>query len=286
MRIRTTVIATIIVVVFGLVSCQQGSGGGQAEGGESSQQGEEESSPAGGTLAQIQERGTVRVGMAQTTPGAYKDIDSGEWTGIHVDVAQELADQLGVELEIVETSWEVFLPALNEEEFDVYMPGTFYTGQRSIQAAYTEPAYYKGVSAIVRSDNNRFDSVEDFNDSDVTIAVRLGAVEAELGPQFFPEAEFNTFDTDEAPTVAQAVRVGNADVWLADEVLQRRYAEENDWAEILGEPIGSHPISYVVRYGEPDWLAYMDRFVGFMHSSGQMRIFVERYGQDPSTLTY
>jgi len=65
------------------------------------------------TLAEIQERGVIRVGLAQTTPGAYIDIDTGEWTGINVDVANELAIFMGVELEIVETSWDLFLPALN-----------------------------------------------------------------------------------------------------------------------------------------------------------------------------
>lgn len=237
------------------------------------------------TLGEIQERGVIRVGLAQTTPGAYIDIDTGEWTGINVDVANELAKFMGVELEIVETSWDLFLPALNNGDFDVYMPGTFYTGQRSLQAAYTNPAYYKGVSAIVRADDDRFDSIDDFNNANVTIAVRLGAVEAELGPKFFPEAEFSEFKTDEAPTIAEAVKVKNADVWLADEVLQAGYLAENDWAKLIGEPFGKFPIGYVVRYGDSDWLAYMNSFVGFMHSSGQMEIFVTRYGQSAGTLS-
>ena len=276
---RNTLALTILVFVLSLVLMACGTTTAVPEV-------DAVASSSGGTLAEIQERGVIRVGMAQTTPGAFKDVDTGEWTGIHVDVANELAKFMGVELEIVETSWDLFLPALNSGEFDVYMPGTFYTGARSLQAAYSDPALYKGVSAIVRADDNRFSSVDDFNSPDVTIAVRLGAVEAELGPKFFPNAEFVEFKTDEAPTVGEAVKVGNADVWLADEVLQAGYLKENDWAKLVGEPFGKYPIGYVVRYGDPDWLTYLNQFVGFMHSSGQMEIFVTRYGQSADTLKY
>ena len=107
-------------------------------GGQDTTTGTEGEAVASGVLNKIKEEGKLRVGMAQTTPGAFIDVDTGEWTGIHVDVAKELAKFLDVELEIVETSWDLFLPALNSGEFDVYMPGTFYTGARALQAAYTD----------------------------------------------------------------------------------------------------------------------------------------------------
>ena len=237
-------------------------------------------------LEKVKKEGTVVVGIAQTTPGAYKDVKTGEWTGIHIDVAKELAKFMDAELEIVETSWSLFISGLNSGSFDTYMPGTFYTGKRALQVAYTTPAYYKGVSGVVRSDDNRFKTIEDFNNSDVTIAVRLGAVEAELAPKFFPKAKISEFNTNEAPTIAEAVKVGNADVWLADEVLQAGYLKKNNWAKRVGEPFGKYPIGYVVRYGDQDWLSYLNNFVEFMRSSGQMRVFVTRYGQDAGTLSY
>jgi ABC-type amino acid transport substrate-binding protein len=241
---------------------------------------------AGGVLEKIKKEGTIVVGIAQTTPGAFKDVKTGEWTGIHIDVAKELAKFMGAELKIVETSWSLFISGLNSGAFDVYMPGTFYTGKRALQVAYSTPAYFKGVSGVVRADDSRFQSIRDFDRSDVKIAVRLGAVEAELAPKFFPKANILEFNTNEAPTIAEAVKVGNADVWLADEVLQSSYLKKNSWAKRAGEAFGKYPIGYVVRYGDQDWLSYLNSFVSFMRSSGQMRVFVTRYGQDASTLSY
>lgn len=272
----------ILLLMSLLVSALAGCQSTDAESTDSGDGGSNVAS--GSTLANIKSEGVLRVGIAATTPGAYKDVDTGEWTGIHIDIANELAKFMDADLEIIETSWDLFLPALNSGEFDIYMPGTFYTGARALEAAYSVPVYYKGVSAIVAADDDRFTSIEDFNSPDVRIAVRLGAVEAELAPKFFPEAEIIEFKTDEAPTIGEAVKVGNADVWLADEVLQAGYLKENDWAKLVGEPFGKYPLGYVVRFGDYDWLNYVNRFVDFMRSSGQMRIFVERYGQSGETL--
>ena len=114
----------------------------------------------------------------------------------------------------------------------------------------------------------------------------MPAIEADLGPKYFPEAEFVEFKTNDAPTIGEAVKVGNADAWVADEVMQTQYLKENPWAVKIGESFGRAPISYVIRYGDPDWLAFMNNFVEYLRSSGQMKIFLERYGQDTTTLGY
>ena len=100
-------------------------------------------------LTRIVQSRVLRVGVAQTEPGAYFNPKTGEWEGINIDLAKILADQMGVELKIVETSWDLFIVALGDDKFDVFIPGAFYTLQRAMQVQFTTPVYYKGVSAIV-----------------------------------------------------------------------------------------------------------------------------------------
>jgi ABC-type amino acid transport substrate-binding protein len=275
-----SIISMVLLLTFILTACQQANTVGQTQNPQT------ESKITSNVLDKIKSTGKLIVGIAPTNPGAYKDVNTSEWTGINIDVAKELAKFLNAELVIVETSWDLFLPGLNNGDFDIYMPGTFYTGARALQANFTDPAYYKGISAIVNADDNRFASIEDFNAKGVKVAVRLGAIEADLGPKFFPAAEFVEFKTNDAPTIGEAVKVGNADVWVADEVMQTQYLKENPWAKKVGDSFGRAPISYVIRYGDADWLAFMNNFVEYLRSSGQMKIFLERYGQNTSTLGY
>lgn len=235
------------------------------------------------TLSRVVQTRVLRVGVAQTEPGAYFNPKTGEWEGINIDLAKILADQMGVELKIVETSWDLFIVALNDDKFDVFIPGAFYTLKRAMQVQFTTPVYYKGVSAMVRKDDDRFRSLTDLNKPGVKIAVRLGAVEDDLAGKLFPRAEIVRFKTDTASTIGEAVRNKQADVWVADAVLQEQYLKQQTWGKVVGDVFGKTPLSWVIRYGDPDWASFLNIFVEWLRSSGQLEATIVKYGQAAST---
>ena len=59
----------------------------------------------GGTIAQVKESGKLRIGVASAEPWFYKDPMSEQWTGVGVAMGKRIADELGVEMVPVETSW-------------------------------------------------------------------------------------------------------------------------------------------------------------------------------------
>jgi polar amino acid transport system substrate-binding protein len=63
------------------------------------------------TLATIRKRGVLRVGVAMSEPTVMHDAD-GKLVGFSIDAARRLADDLGVGLEFVETSWSGIIPDL------------------------------------------------------------------------------------------------------------------------------------------------------------------------------
>lgn len=233
-------------------------------------------------LERISRTRILRVGVAQTEPGAYFNPISGDWEGINIDLAEILAEQMGVELEIIETSWDLFIMALDNDQFDVFIPGAFYTAQRAMQVQFTTPVYYKAVSAMVRNDDDRFQSVDDLNTPNITIAVRLGAVEDDLVARLFPDAEVSRYKTDTASTIGEAVRNRQADVWVSDGVLQEQYMQQHSWGRVIGE-FGKTPLSWVIKYGDHNWASFLDIFVDWLRSSGQLEATIVQYGQAAST---
>jgi polar amino acid transport system substrate-binding protein len=242
--------------------------------------------PAAGTsvLERTARTRILRVGVAQTEPGAYFNPKTKDWEGINIDLARILADQMGVELEIVETSWDLFIVALDSDKFDVFIPGAFYTAKRAMQVQFTTPVYYKGVSAMVRKDDNRFGSLDDLNKPGVTIAVRLGAVEDDLAGKLFPNATITRFKTDTASTIGEAVRNKQADVWVADAVLQEQYSKQQTWGKVVGDVFGKTPLSWVIKYGDHNWASFLNIFIEWLRSSGQLEATIVKYGQSASTV--
>jgi len=73
-----------------------------------------------GTLAQIKQRGTLRVGVTQAPPWYSKDPKSGEWaSGVGVSLGKAMAAGLGVKFEPVEVSWGTAIAALQGNKIDM-----------------------------------------------------------------------------------------------------------------------------------------------------------------------
>ena len=72
------------------------------------------------TLAQIKQRGSLRVGVTQAPPWFSKDPKSGEWaSGLGVSMGKAMAGALGVKFEPVEVTWGTAVAALQGNKIDI-----------------------------------------------------------------------------------------------------------------------------------------------------------------------
>ena len=72
------------------------------------------------TLAQIKQRGTLRVGVTQAPPWFTKDLKSGDWSsGVGVSLGKAMAADLGVKFEPVEVTWGTAVAALQGNKIDM-----------------------------------------------------------------------------------------------------------------------------------------------------------------------
>ena len=67
----------------------------------------------------IRDRGVLRVGAALAEPLYMPKLGTKEWTGIIPDIMELLAENLGVKLEYVETSWGTAAAGLQSGRFDI-----------------------------------------------------------------------------------------------------------------------------------------------------------------------
>ena len=70
----------------------------------------------------IMKRGKIKVGMSTFVPWAMRNKE-GELIGFEIDVAKQLAEDLGVEIEFVPTAWSGIIPALIAGKFDAIIGG-------------------------------------------------------------------------------------------------------------------------------------------------------------------
>lgn len=114
-------------------------------------------------LTQIQERGEIVVAMEGTwAPWTYHDEDD-HLVGYDVEVAQNIAQRLGVEVNFAEGEWDGLLAGLDSGRYDIMVNGVDIDEARSEKYDFSIPYAYNRTAVIVSGDNDSIQSMEDLN---------------------------------------------------------------------------------------------------------------------------
>ncbi|OIO06212.1 MAG: amino acid ABC transporter substrate-binding protein [Desulfovibrionaceae bacterium CG1_02_65_16] len=224
--------------------------------------------PAAGTLDQVVQRGVLRVGFSTFVPWAMQD-KKGQFIGYEIDVANRLAQDLGVKAQFEPTQWSGIIPALLSGKFDIIIGGMSIQPQRALKVNFTIPYEYSGMSIVAdKAKSGKLKTLADFDRPDVVLAVRQGTTAAEAAKKFMPRAQLKLFD-QEAQTI-QEVLNGRATAVVASDPFPAFQALKYPDKLVLplAEPFTKEPISFAVRKGDPDFVNFLDGWIRMVNDEG------------------
>lgn len=219
-------------------------------------------------INQALKRGKLRVGLSSFVPWAMPD-KTGKLVGFEIDVATRLAQDLGLELELIQTEWSGIIPALLTNKFDIIIGSMSIRVDRALKVNFSDPYDYSGQDILAgKKLAAGFKSVEDFNKPEVVIALRTGASSETAVKKFMPKAQVRFFD-DEAQAV-QEVLVGRAHAMVSSMPLPAFQAIKNPDKAFtpLDKPFTNESIAFAVRKGDPDTLNLLNTWIRLMHNQG------------------
>lgn len=165
-RFTSLLLALLAIAALTLTGCAQSDSPEFSEPETTAQQTTAETQATGETiandlLAQIQERGEIVVAMEGTwAPWTYHD-ESDALVGYDVEVAQLIAEKLGVEVNFVEGEWDGLLAGLDAGRYDIMVNGVDITEERSEKYDFSTPYAFNRTAVIVSGDNEEIQSMED-----------------------------------------------------------------------------------------------------------------------------
>jgi polar amino acid transport system substrate-binding protein len=225
-------------------------------------------------LDQINERGTLRVGMSTFVPWAMRD-KQGNLIGFEIDVAKRLAQDSGWKVEFIPTAWDGIIPALLAKKFDVIIGGMSVTPERSKSVLFTTPYSHSGVQlAANKKLADGFSTKADFNSRRVKIAARRGAFTVQVARETFPKAKILQFDDDSQ--AFQEVLNGNAHAVIASSPKpEHETIKHLDSLFIpFSERLSKGNEAFAVRLGEQDKKEFFDAWIEARTEDGWLK---ERY---------
>jgi len=212
-------------------------------------------------LGDILERGTIRVGVSLFVPWTIQD-EAGELSGFEIDVANKLAEDMGVKPEYKIYVWEDIISAVMKGEIDIIAGGMAITPERALKINFSQPYADSGISLATNTEKTRdIKRLEELNQETITIAVVSKTAANELATRLFNKSTIKVFDT--AKEAEHAILNGEAHVWLASmpqpEFLALQHPEKVDLP--LGKPVLPYKAGFGIKKGEQEWLNFLNAWV-------------------------
>jgi polar amino acid transport system substrate-binding protein len=223
-------------------------------------------------IEQIVQRGTIRIGLDVFVPWAMKD-KKGDLIGLEIDVAQQLAKDMGVKVEFVPTKWSGIIPSLIAGKFDVIIGGMTATPERNMKINFTAPYYHTGQGLLANRKMTEGFAVEDFNKPGMTLAARLGSTAALAAKERFPKATLRLFDDE--PAAVQEVKNGGVHALVAGQPLPAHSAASApEVLKAYPDQLMKEPICMGIRKGDVDTLNFLNNWIEGVRNEGWIE---ERY---------
>ena len=168
--------------------------------------------PRPSTLESVLKNGKLRVGVSLFAPWTLKN-KQGKLIGFEIDVAKQLAKDLGVRLELKEFEWEDMLPALLKKHIDIIAAGMVITPQRALKVNFSQPYADSGLGLATNiALTKNFTGLKDLNEPNTIIAVVAGTVAEDLAQRIFPKATIKRYQQSEK--AIQAVTQGTVHAYV------------------------------------------------------------------------
>src|SRR5918992_3253966 len=247
-RWRWLIAALAVVALMGAAACGEE---------EPTDTGAEEPAdfPAGSTMAKLVDEGRITVGVKYDVPlFGFKNPQSGEVEGFDVDLAQRVADELGVDLKLREAISDNRIPYLQDGTVDLVFSTMTITTDRDADIDFSRP-YYIAHGRILTAKDSGIEDVKDLT-ADTTVCTALDSTyETTILPKQAPDAELKTPDTY-SECFAQLQR-GSVDALVTDDVILAGFLQQDDSMAIVGDDLTTDPYGAGVKEGDTEFADFV-----------------------------
>ncbi|WP_456060410.1 amino acid ABC transporter substrate-binding protein [Brachyspira pilosicoli] len=241
-----------------------------------------EVSSADNSLQKVKENGKLVLGLDDTlAPMGFRD-DNGEIVGFDIDLAREVANRLGVELEAKPIDWSSAILSLKKGDVDVIWNGFAVNESRQQQVNFTKPYLYNRLMIAKYSDRDDINSKEELKGKIVGVQSGSSNYETLVNDPVSKEIkEIRQYDSYvNAFLDLEAKRI---DAVIVDEIVARYYiSKENaDFTLLEDKPITSQYLSVGLRKTDTELLNAIDKALDDMRADGKAaEISTKWFGKD------
>ena len=226
----------------------------------------EEAAPAeeaSGLLAKIKSSGKLVVGTeAQYAPYEFKDLDA-NFAGCDIWLAQQIADSLGVELEVVDMAFDGIIPAVKSGQVDIGIAAFTKTPERAEEIDFSSLYETSAQLLIVKAgDADKYSTKEAL--AGQKVGAQKGTIQSQLVLSALPDSEL--FELEKYPALALETQNGNIAGFVVDQAVGEALVATSDGKlEVSNFAFTAEEASFgkaaVIAKGNEDFVAAVNEVI-------------------------
>lgn len=236
-------------------------------------------------IADIQKRGVLAWGIGVSPPFGFKQ-PSGEWAGVEVDNAQELANILGVGKDTIQDfDYSLMTTALQTNQVDIVGAQLFVTPSRQEVIDFSV-AYYLSGQVFYVLESSKWQTVDELNSPENHFVYGTGGGQKDLAEKYIPKAQISDAPLRGQLILYEFLATRQADSTMGEsaplKVLRSQYRSPQLTAiglkgRINGdrasddEILDPFQVAFGLAKGDAGFKACVDAWVNEAKSSGRMQ---------------
>jgi polar amino acid transport system substrate-binding protein len=229
-------------------------------------------------LARIMEKGEFVVGTVGDMPPLNMRAKNDEIIGFEMDLAQMMADALGVKLRVQTMPFHELLPALENNQVDAVLSGMTITPARNAKYAFVGPYLKSGKAFLAKSETiaNASDAAEVNSPSTKVVALK-GSTSQRFVELVMPKAQLTL--TDNYDDAIRLVLTDQVHALVADYpvciVSLFRYPTAGFIS--INTTLTYEPYGIALPPNDPHLINWVQNFLGIFRGSGNLNYLKEKW---------
>jgi arginine/lysine/histidine transporter system substrate-binding protein len=221
----------------------------------------------------IKARGELIVATnAEFPPFEYMEGD--KIVGIDMEIAQAIADQLGVKLKIDNMNFDSVLASIQTGKGDLAIAGLSATEDRKKSVDFSDSYFSSTVVMLVAKGNDKLKTKEDLVGK--KLGVQLGTSADTLVASGIDKAEVVRMNKD-ADSIQDLIN-GKLDAVLLDISPAKVFAEQNaDKIKLIETPMSDEPYAVAANKGNTELVTFVNGVIKELKDSGKYDELLTKY---------
>ena len=224
------------------------------------------------------EEGKLHMSTNAAFPPYEMTTDDGGFEGIDVEVAQAIADKLGLELVVDDMGFDAALTAVQTGQSDIAMAGITVTEDRLEIMDFSE-SYATGVQVVIVKEDSPIQTLDDLNNAEMIgcQAATTGYIYASDTPENGGYGEDHVTAYENGALAVMALVNDQIDAVIIDNEPAKAFVEQNEGLKILETPWVEEEYAIAFAKGNDALLDAVNAAMEELKADGTFQAIVDKY---------